>query len=174
MIPQRCSKSIDDYPSKFDWPGIKGIDPRAKDLIELFYAQGSEDWGARWSAGRPSDHMHLTIHLWVGAKRFLTFSHTHLCTWYPNCMKRTFYKRFYAYCCANKCTLVRYAIKLRRCASSCACGRASIALWKARKSWDSFLLSGACRSRLWRAVIKKLLKWAFYHWQRLFWRGTKG
>ena len=25
MIPQRRSKSIDDYPSKFDWPGIKGL-----------------------------------------------------------------------------------------------------------------------------------------------------
>ena len=25
MTPQRRSKSIDDYPSKFDWPGIKGL-----------------------------------------------------------------------------------------------------------------------------------------------------
>ena len=25
MTPQRRSKAIDDYPSKFDWPGIKGL-----------------------------------------------------------------------------------------------------------------------------------------------------
>ena len=25
MISQRCFKAIDDYPSKFDWPGIKGL-----------------------------------------------------------------------------------------------------------------------------------------------------
>ena len=25
MTPQCCSKAIDDYPSKFDWPGIKGL-----------------------------------------------------------------------------------------------------------------------------------------------------
>ena len=25
MTPQRHFKAIDDYPSKFDWPGIKGL-----------------------------------------------------------------------------------------------------------------------------------------------------
>ena len=25
MTPQRCSKTIDEYPSKFEWPGIKGL-----------------------------------------------------------------------------------------------------------------------------------------------------
>ena len=30
MTPQRRSKAIDDYPSKFDWPGIKGLKFRAR------------------------------------------------------------------------------------------------------------------------------------------------
>ena len=34
MTPQRCSKTIDDYPSKFDWPGIKGLKVR-KTLVAI-------------------------------------------------------------------------------------------------------------------------------------------
>ena len=65
---------------------------------------------------------------------FLTFLHTHVCTWYSSCMQKTFWKRFEAHCCAHKCTLFRYAKIFRRCASSCACGRASTALWRPAKS----------------------------------------
>ena len=33
MTPQRCSKAIDDYPSKFDWPGIKGLNISSSFII---------------------------------------------------------------------------------------------------------------------------------------------
>ena len=94
---------------------------------------------------------------------FLTFLHTHVCTWYSSCMQKTFCKRSQAHCCAHKCTVFRYAIIFRRCASSCTCGRASIALWRPAKAETV----SCCQWLAAHGRDNKLLKGAYYHWQQL-------
>ena len=61
MIPQRCSKSIDDYPSKFDWPGIKGLKDNKK--------KTQADRGL---------HFFSSTQLFTGTRSQTPFSRTHL------------------------------------------------------------------------------------------------
>ena len=47
MTPQRRFKAIDDYPSKFDWPGIKGLICKAEmQQASLLYYSAKAQSGA--------------------------------------------------------------------------------------------------------------------------------
>ena len=80
---------------------------------------------------------------------FLTFLHTHVCTWYSSWMQKDVLQTFLG-------TLLRpqvYAIQVcYNIPPVCKFMRLRQGLHctlEARKSWDSFLLSVACRSRAW-------------------------
>ena len=47
MTPHRRFKAIDDYPSKFDWPGIKGLNMQSRPLRLCGASSASNEVGAR-------------------------------------------------------------------------------------------------------------------------------
>ena len=140
------------------------IIPRAQKSLCFYQARGSEDWGARRSTGASLSHA-FDATLVGGSKTFFWRFYTRMFAPDTQVACKTRFANVSRHIVAptSKCTLFRYALIFRRCASSCACGRASIALWRPAKaetvSCAQWLAAHGCD--------KKLLKGAFYHWQQL-------